>query len=321
MSDLARCLSVLAVLIASPAVAEDWSWDQQPDQSFALKAGDQVVWQFNYAAELPKPYFHPVAVPGGPVVTWDRPPDHVWHHGLWFSWKFINGLNYWEPDATTGKPQGNTAWDSVQVTKNPDHSARITMNVNYGPHGDKPVLVERRVIEISAPESEGSYSFDWDCKFTAFDRDVEFARTPLEGEPGGQPWGGYAGLSIRLAKDLTDRLAVTNEGPVDFGQSDRYRGKAPALEYQASIGDQSFGITVCDHPDNLNHPSPWYVIRATPMSYFSPAVICYGPYTLPAGQSFTLRYRVLIHPQRWNAERIGQEFQRYVGQQRRGDRR
>ena len=29
-------------------------------------------------------------------MTADRPPDHIWHHGLWFSWKFINKVNYWE---------------------------------------------------------------------------------------------------------------------------------------------------------------------------------------------------------------------------------
>lgn len=34
----------------------------------------QVVWRFNYDSELNKPYFHPVALPGGPTkvaaITW-----------------------------------------------------------------------------------------------------------------------------------------------------------------------------------------------------------------------------------------------------------
>jgi hypothetical protein len=48
------------------------------------------------------------------------------------------------------------------------------------------------------------------------------------------------------------------------------------------------------------------------MSYFSPAVICYGPHTLQAGQSFTLRYRILVHPDRWDAEQLKREYQRFV---------
>jgi hypothetical protein len=49
------------------------------------------------------------------------------------------------------------------------------------------------------------------------------------------------------------------------------------------------------------------------MSYFSPAVICDGPYTLKAGQSFTLRYRVIIHANRWDAPRLDIEYKRFVG--------
>ena len=48
------------------------------------------------------------------------------------------------------------------------------------------------------------------------------------------------------------------------------------------------------------------------MYYFSPAVLCYGPYTLKAGQSMTLRYRVVAHPDRWDAQRLRSETERYT---------
>jgi hypothetical protein len=47
-----------------------------------------------------------------------------------------------------------------------------------------------------------------------------------------------------------------------------------------------------------------YAISNSSMHYFSPAVIQEKPYLLKAGQSLTLRYRVVIHPGRWSAEQL-----------------
>ena len=303
---------VLALFPAAKTSAEDWNWHQEPDKSLALKRGAMVLWQLNFGPEQPKPHFHPVALPDGRVVTWNRPPDHVWHHGLWFSWKFINGLNYWEPDGKTGKPQGATEWSGAECTTRPDQTARIEMNLTYRPQEGQAVMTEKRAIDVSAPDEQGSYHFDWTCTFTAGDKDVMLDRTPLEGEPGGQSWGGYAGLSLRLAKELAERGAATDEGPVEFNRQSRYRGRSLALDYHGLIDGQPLGVAICDHPGNVNSPTPWYVIRAQPMSYFSPAMICYGPHTLKAGQSFTLRYRVIVHPERWDAGRLNVEHRRFV---------
>jgi hypothetical protein len=230
---------------------------------------------------------------------------------LWFSWKYIGGLNYWEPDRKTGKLQGRTQWSNVQATLRPDQTARIEMDLAYRPQDAQAAMTEKRIVEISAPGEEGQYHLDWTSTFTAGDEDVLLDRTPLEGEPGGNASGGYAGLSLRLAKDLTDRGAATPEGVVEFDQ--KYRGKATALDYYGRIDGRPVGVAICDHPENLNHPTPWYVIRAQPMSYFSPAVLCFGPHTLKANQSFTLRYRVIVHRGQWGAERLNQEYQRFVG--------
>ena len=303
------------LMLAVVAQADDWTWEERVGKSLALKSADAVVWQFNFGPEQPKPHFHPVALPDGRVVTWDRPPDHVWHHGLWFSWKYIAGLNYWEPDRKTGKPQGSTEWANVTTTTRQNHTARIEMDLTYRPPDGQTVMTEKRIVEISAPDKQGQYHLDWTCTFTAGDKDVVLDRTPLVGEPGGVAWGGYAGLSIRLAKDLSDRGATTPDGPIEFSDQSTYRGKSTAMDYHGLIDGQPVGVAVCDHPDNLNHPTPWYAIRGQPMSYFSPAVICYGPHTLEAKQSLTLRYRVLVHPDRWDAERLKQECQRFIRSQ------
>jgi hypothetical protein len=278
----------------------------------ALRRDGQTVWQFNFGTNATKPYFHPVALPGGPVLTWDRPEDHPWHRALWFSWKFLNGVNYWEEDPKTGRAAGRTEWSEPRIDTRPDFTARLALDLTYRP-GDAPaVLTERREIIVSAPDANGMYALDWDMTFTAGGAPVLLDRTPLPDEPEGKPYGGYAGLSVRLIGELQDVRARTTVEPVVF-TGHRYRGKAAALEYSGVIAGREAGMAILDHPGNLNAPTPWYAINEPVMHYFSPAVICYGPHTLPAGASLRLRYRVLVHPGRWEAERLGAEMKRFEG--------
>ena len=81
---------------------------KETDHSLALVRGGQVVWQFNYQKEQGKPYFHPVTIAGSQPVTDLRPADHFWHKAIWFSWKTINGVLYWDEDPKTGKSPGET---------------------------------------------------------------------------------------------------------------------------------------------------------------------------------------------------------------------
>jgi len=225
---------VLSAAAAQAGEAEGgWRWRQEPGKSVALVGPEGVLWQFNFASDLHLPYFHPLATVDGRSLTQNSPPDHAWHHALWFAWKFINGVNYWETDKKTGKSAGRTVWTGAQITTRTDHTARIEMALAYRPAGStgKAVMTERRVMETGAPDAEGVYHVDWTATFTAGEKDVTLDRTPIPGEPGGKPWGGYAGLSVRLAKDLADRVATSSDGPVPL-EGDKYRGKHAVVRHR-----------------------------------------------------------------------------------------
>jgi hypothetical protein len=289
-----------------------WSWEAQKDKSLALLGPAGVLWQFRYDPALDVPYFHPLNTIDGRLLTGDSPPDHIWHHGLWFSWKFINKVNYWEIDAKTGRPEGRTTWSDVETLPRDDFSARIAMALSYRPAGEsKPVMTEERTIEVSRPDEAGAYSLDWASTFTALEA-VVLDRTPPPNEPGGQSWGGYSGLSVRFAKDAVVRKVVTSDGPIIEFPDNRYRGKHTAMDYSGLFGGHPAGIAICDHPDNPGSPTPWYAIREPVMSFFNAAVICYSPITLEPGQKLTLRYRVLVHPGRFDADRLRAEYDRFA---------
>jgi len=194
-----------------PTGRMEWKRDEG---SLALVQDGDVVWKFNFGKDQSKPSFHPVRIPDGPVVTGFRPKDHSWHRGLWFSWKYINGLNYWEEDPKTGLSEGRTEWQNADIEAHPDFSARIVMDLNYRPPGGQPVLTEHRVMEISAPDCIRTYRMDWAMTLTAA-TNVVLDRTPLPGEPNGQAWGGYAGLSARFSSDLREAQAISDKNQIE----------------------------------------------------------------------------------------------------------
>jgi len=295
------------------AATTEFAW-QTNDTTVALVCGGKPVWQFNYGTNGTKPFFHPLALPGGSPLSWQSPPDHPWHYGLWFSWKYLNGVNYWEEDRKLRQCEGVTSWRVLQIETRPDFSARIELALDYRPRGAaQPLVTEQRVIAISPPATNGSYAMDWSLAFKAGGEKVKFDRTPLPGEPGGQTYGGYAGLSLRFAKDLADPK-VSATSAVGEPKENRFRFAAAAADYSGRLDGAEAGVAFLDHPANPRSPTRWYAIvnPAQSFTFLNSAWLQHEPFDLAANQEFSLRYRVLVHPDRWDAARLETEQQQFA---------
>lgn len=302
---------------AAETVPDKWqlSWRKTP-ASLALMNGDRAIWQFNHlqdGKEKGCPYFHPLATMEGAVLTDLRPGDHLWHRGLRFAWKVINGLDgYWtwpeEQERSPDKALGQTDVTAVKVTANDDFSARFELEIRYHPPGEPPDVTEQRVIEVSAPDANGDYRIDWHGVFTAGAKGAVLDRTPILGEPDGKWFGGYAGLQFRLAHhDQFSTWTISNsEGISVTSDSDKITAETrkqleplhgkPArwVDLTLDMADgKKGGATIMDHPGNLRHPPPWH-IAAMPHE-FHHAPLFNGPFTLDAGKSLPLRFRILVH--------------------------
>jgi Methane oxygenase PmoA len=270
------------------------------------------VWQLNYHPQEAKPYFHPVALLNGTRVTFPKPPDHPWHRGLWFSWKMINDVNYWEEDPATGRAEGCSEVTGVNPVTNPDFSEMITLHLSYHPKDKPAVLTEQRVIFMSAPNPDGGYYINWDSQFTAGKADVHLK--------GGTAGGGYAGLSARIAQNTKDWKIIYSEGVEDVtvtqGDTAKNTHGKQARWTDFSFVDkttgQTAGIALIDSPKNFCFPSEWHNIIAEniPFGFFSPAPLWRQPYDLPAGKTLELRYRVFVHAGRPDPKAVEQEFER-----------
>ncbi len=191
-----------------------WRWRSE-EGALALVGPSGPLWQFRYGKDLDAAYFHPVSTTDGRVLTWDRPADHVWHHGLWFSWKFINDVNYWEIDGETGRPAGQTTWSNVRTETSDDLTARIALDLAYRPAGeDNPVLTEERTIEVGPPDAEGVYTMDWTCAFRCRPGRSRWTARRSRTSPVDKPGAATPASRCASLKVLTERQVASSDGPI-----------------------------------------------------------------------------------------------------------
>jgi hypothetical protein len=178
-------------------------------------------------------------------------------------------------------------------------------------------LTEARLIEVTSPDKAGAYRIDWRCAFTAGEKDLVLQ--------GGTAGGGYAGLSVRISQSSHDWILIDSEGRRDVDTApagamgiaaNTHGRRARWMDFSlvdAATG-QPCGIAILDHPSNPRHPSQWHNVMAAAgrFGYFSPAMLWSEPYKLPAGQRFTLRYRIFLHPGRGTREAIEDQWRAFA---------
>jgi type 1 glutamine amidotransferase len=274
--------------------SEIYRWDQT-DTSLQLAQNGELVWRYNFRNRFGKTYFHPLYLNYN-RITCESPEDHPWHPGLWFSWKFINEVNYWEyrnefkSEKTGFKSEGVTDLKEINIRKNPDYSSNIDLFLVYYPEGKNPVLEETRNVFVSSPDEQGCYYIDYQHRFDATYGEVLLDRTPILGEPDGKSWGGYGGLTIRFNQDFTEAITMPAV------ESPNYP-KAPwfYMGFKSLTGEQA-GISMFQHPNYTTSFTRWYYAKdpSTPFFFFTPAAIYDKNIKLKKGESLTLKYRVWI---------------------------
>jgi hypothetical protein len=290
----------LTWLAAAPA--GDW---QRDETSLAWRSEGRVVWKYSFDPRNGKPFFDPLGPAGGPRLTNFKPEDHPWHYGLWFSWKYINGANYWEENRTTGRAEGLTSWKPPTIETGPDGRATIAMDLTYTHPTGRVDLSETRQIAVSAPEPSGTYTIDWRSRFVAGREGAVLGRTPMPGEPNGAFNGGYAGLGARLASAPLVMTFVSTEGPITEFTRNRARPSAAAVAANvAEDGTHAGSIALVSDPANIGERAPWYLINEPAMRFMDPAVLAPAVRTLTPGEAWVLNYRIILSKTEWTPESL-----------------
>ena len=249
-------------------------------------------WTYN-ADHRKRPNVHPVAAPNGAVLTRDAPPDHPWHHALWFTIKYVNEENFWEEAPPYGVLR--------HVDPGTVHWIR--------PDRETVAIVDRRSItEVDLGRAD-AYALDWSITLEP-QVDVVLDRTPFT------TWGGYGGLSVRGRPDWTDTRLLLADGTTH----ERVLGEpSPWCDLSGSVDGTTAGLLLLHGPGNPRHPVPWYgSTRAATYgdegwsNFLNAAFLWHEPLAVAAGATLDLRFRVVVHDGIWDVERCAAEWDRWT---------
>jgi hypothetical protein len=246
-----------------------------------------------------RPYVHPLRTPAGHVLTRNAPDDHPWHHGLWFTIKFVNEENFWEEYDAYGVLRHDGEPD---VTEDGDE-VRIAGSLTWTrPDRETTALTERRTWTYR-PLAPDAYALDLETTLTA-PTDVTYDRTPFT------TWGGYGGLALRGAGDWHDTRLLLDDG-VERERALGERSAWCALDGLVGGDDAPAGIAVLSTPDSPRHPVPWYAsTRAATYgddgwsNFLNAAFLWDEPLRVPAGEPLYFAYRVIVHDGTWDGDRV-----------------
>ena len=259
-------------------------------------------WTYHHGARR-RPFLDPVRTPDGHLVTVDAPADHPWHHGLWFTIKFVNGENFWEEYDAYGVLRHRGA---PALREGADGRVTLTGAVDWiRPDRETVAVVEERTLG-HVPLGPDAYAIDLDT--TLVPRvDTTFDRTPFT------TWGGYGGLAVRGPGDWVDTRLLLADGT----EHERVLGEAAAW---CDLGSTLAGVALLDHPENPRFPCPWYgSTRAATYgdegwsNFLNAAFLWHEPLEVAAGEPLRLRHRVVVHDGAWDADRVGAAHERWVG--------
>ena len=230
------------------------------------------------AAHRKRPHLHPVASPSGAVLTRDAPADHPWHHGLWFTIKFVNGENFWEEH------------DAYGVLRHVDDTTVHWIR----PDRETVVIVDHRTF-THVDIADDAYAIDIDIRLTP-QVDAVLDRTPFT------TWGGYGGLSLRGRADWTDTRLLLADGSVH----DRVLGvPSPWCDLSGRVDGGEAGILLAPAD-----PTPWYGSTRNETygdegwsNFVNAAFLWDGPVEVAAGDTMPFRFRVVVHDGVWDVDR------------------
>jgi hypothetical protein len=298
-------ISLTAALLAvgglgAPAAEEDAAGlhVKRSQDTLSIFDGERPLLRYRYqGTDLRKPYVDQLFSPAGVQVLRDSPPDHKHHHGLMYAVS-VDGVNFWEEFKPTFGSEKNRSIKEVDGGV-PDSHLRSGFAEELDwvrPAADKPLLVERREIQVLVDrglESDaagfGATLVDWHCRFAAPEGKDSAVITGTH----------YNGLGMRFVQSM-------DKGGRFFNADDKLGEEGPHcrltctkwIAYTAKADGKPVTVALFDDPANFRHPQKMFSMTAG-FAYMSATMNEWKePVTVKAGQPLELRYGVAV----WDGE-------------------
>jgi hypothetical protein len=277
--------------------------DKQIDVAIGDKAFTSYVFDYGKAGknQFRRPYLWPVYGPGQLTMTRPYPmqyenlpknvaTDHPHHTSIWVAHGDVNKVDNW----TIGPKSGWQVHKDFPLLADGPVVGIIRETLDWTDADRKPNLAETRTIRVYNLPDTGRV-MDFELTFEAKYGKATFGDTK-EGGP----------LAIRMRTEFqADKngdkgILVNSQGQ----QADKAWGcKARWVDCSGMVEGKRYGYAMFDSAENLRHPETWHArtyglcaVNPFGLSDFPGDKKVKGDWTIEAGQSATLRYRVYFHP-------------------------
>jgi len=287
---------------------------REQEGAISVTIGTTPFTRYLYGDGVPKPCLYPLIGPFGDGVTRAYPQerlegdstDHVHHRSLYVAWGDVNGSDNWSEEGGHGRML-HRYFDTT--ASGPVFGRIISLN-DWVDHEGKRLIQDR--IEYRFYNTPSAFRlFDLHVTFYASDGDVRFGDTKE---------GGI--LSVRVASSMeADRdgsIGRIENSLGAAGEAETWGKQASWCDYSGEVGGHIVGIAVFDHPANPRYPTYWHV-RDYGLMTANPFGVSHfvgsdrdGSLVLPAGDSATFRYRVLIHAGRPREAGVGSHYLHWI---------
>ncbi|MBX7167415.1 MAG: PmoA family protein [Pirellulales bacterium] len=314
---------------AGPIVAAELTFEQANDRVVIQVDGQPFAEYLTKSGS--KPIVWPIFGPRGQKMTRSFPMekvkgekfDHGHHRSLWFTHGSVDGVDFW----AEGRGKGQTVHREFKRVELADGAVVVETVNDWVDAEGKKHLEDQRVLEFRA--GDDWRSIDFDITLRAGDAAVVFGDTKE----------GTLGLRVPTVMDVDGRFLdekkfrrehgdeATFTDPLarrlvnSRGQADGEAWGKPAewVDYQGTVDGQHVGVAILNHPSSFRFPTYWHVrtyglFAANPFGIrdFTGDAAADGSYTLPPGESITLRYRFLFHLGEVEQGHVAEAYEEYA---------
>lgn len=305
------CLALCSILWSVKGFSQKLTLDQTTT-GVDFKFGDKLLLTYHTAmagveegvkSEFKKSGFiHPLRTLSGQLLTRIQPSGHYHHYGIWGPWTktTVQGreVDFWN----LGDGKGRVDFDQFLSMKEEEGYLELLVGQNHmdllSPSGPQLAMYEELAIRVWQPK-EGAYLVDYSSKVSvALPEGIRLEE---------YRYGG--GLGFRAVESWYpgNSIIITSEG-LEWGAADGSTAKWVMISGDSGDSSGQSGILLLSHPQNWAHPEP---LRVWPEDsnegkanvFVNITPIRYEGRELKHGESYVLKYRMVIFDGRMDAER------------------
>lgn len=261
-----------------------------------LIEGRRVLGFDGGGAGMRRPFLYPVIGPSGlPLTRMGHPHDpvsHSHHNSVWISHNAVDGTDFWADNG------GTIETIHISRLEDSDDHAWLEFKAVWRNREGAPLLDENRRITLTLLGA-GLWRVDVEMELAC-------SRAPV---PLGATAFGF--LGVRMAKTIGVRdgggRILNSHGALN--EAGCFRKPACWVDYSGPVNaSDDEGITLMDHPRNLNHPVEFHVRND---GWMGASTTLRQPHLIEPGSPLRLKYGLLIHTSKTGPAEMQAEWERF----------